>query len=198
MRKGELTKRMILDRSSALFNVKGYSGSSISDIMRETGLEKGGIYRHFKNKDDLAVQAFQHATSQMGVRYAEEIKKESNTLDKLKTFISVFTSLVHNDPLPGGCPIMNVTLEADDSHPLMAEQAQIAMNQLLGMIEKIITNGIEQGELRSDTQAKQIAIIWISSLEGALALSRLYQDTVYIDTISSRLLDELEKQITAK
>ncbi|MFP3411689.1 TetR/AcrR family transcriptional regulator [Bacillus sp. SIMBA_074] len=198
MRKGELTKRMILDRSSALFNVKGYSGSSISDIMRETGLEKGGIYRHFKNKDDLAVQSFQHATSQMGVRYAEEIKKASNTLDKLKTFISVFTSLIHNDPLPGGCPIMNVTLEADDSHPLMAEQAQIAMNQLLGMIEKIIMNGIEQGELRSDTQAKQIAIIWISSLEGALALSRLYQDTVYIDIVSSRLLDELEKQITAK
>lgn len=197
MRKGELTKRMILDRSSALFNVKGYSGSSISDIMRETGLEKGGIYRHFKNKADLAVQAFQHATSQMGVRYAEEIKKESNTLDKLKTFISVFTSLVHNDPLPGGCPIMNVTLEADDSHPLMAEQAQIAMNQLLGIIEKIITYGIEQGELKPDTQAKQIAIIWISSLEGALALSRLYQDTVYIDTVSSRLLDELEKQITA-
>ena len=40
---------------------------------------------------------------------------------------------------------MNVTLEADDYHPLMAEQARIAMNQLLGMIEKIITNGIEQG-----------------------------------------------------
>ncbi|MFK4427532.1 TetR/AcrR family transcriptional regulator [Bacillus sp. RC51] len=198
MRKGELTKRMILDRSSALFNVKGYSGSSISDIMRETGLEKGGIYRHFKNKDDLAVQAFQHATSQMGVRYVEEIKKASNTLDKLKTFISVFTSLINNDPLPGGCPIMNVTLEADDSHPLMAVQAQIAMNQLLGIIEKIITYGIEQGELKPDTQAKQVAIIWISSLEGALALSRLYQDTVYIDTVSSRLLDELEKQITAK
>ncbi|MBW3494092.1 TetR/AcrR family transcriptional regulator [Bacillus sp. FDAARGOS_1420] len=198
MRKGELTKRMILDRSSALFNVKGYSGSSISDIMRETGLEKGGIYRHFKNKDDLAVQVFQHATSQMGVRYVEEMKKASNTLDKLKTFISVFTSLINNDPLPGGCPIMNVTLEADDSHPLMAVQAQIAMNQLLGIIEKIITYGIEQGELKPDTQAKQIAIIWISSLEGALALSRLYQDTVYIDTVSSRLLDELEKQITAK
>ena len=43
MRKGELTKRMILDRSSALFNVKGYSGSSISDIMRETGLEGASI-----------------------------------------------------------------------------------------------------------------------------------------------------------
>nr|MCX3323484.1 TetR/AcrR family transcriptional regulator [Bacillus paranthracis] len=36
------------------------------------------------------------------------------------------------------------------------------------------------------------------SLEGALALSRLYQDTAYLDTVSSQLLAELKKQITAK
>jgi TetR/AcrR family transcriptional regulator, transcriptional repressor for nem operon len=197
MRKGELTKRMILDRSSALFNVKGYSGSSISDIMRETGLEKGGIYRHFESKDDLAIQAFQYAISLLGERYVEGMKKASNTLDKLKTFISALKSLIHNDPFPGGCPIMNVTLETDDLHPLLAEQARIAMNRLLGLIERIIMNGIEQGELKPDTQAKQTAIIWISSLEGALALSRLYKDTIYFDTVSSQLLDQLKKQITA-
>ena len=198
MRKGDLTKQMILERSSALFNTKGYSGSSISDIMRETGLEKGGIYRHFKSKDDLAVQAFQYATSQLGKRYVEEIKNASNTVEKLKAFIAVLKSLVHQDPLPGGCPIMNVMLEADDYHPLLADQARISMNQLLGIIEWIITNGVEQGELKPDTQVKQIAIIWISSLEGALALSRLYQDMIYLDTVSSQLLMELKKQITAK
>lgn len=197
MRKGELTKQMILERSSALFNIKGYSGSSISDIMQETGLEKGGIYRHFKSKDDLAIQAFQYATSKMAERYVEEIKNASNTIDKLKAFISVLKSLVHKEPFPGGCPIMNVMLEADDYHPLLAEQARIAMNQLFGMIEWIITNGVEQGELKPDTQAKQITIVWISSLEGALALSRLYKDMIYLDTVSSQLLIELKRQSAA-
>ncbi|PFE13330.1 TetR/AcrR family transcriptional regulator [Bacillus cereus] len=193
MRKGELTKQKILERSSELFNIKGYSGSSISDIMRETGLEKGGIYRHFKSKDDLAIQAFQYAASQLGERYIEEIKNAPNTMDKLKAFITVFKSLFHKEPFPGGCPIMNVMLEADDYHPHLAEQAKIAMNQLLGIIEWIITNGIEKGELKPDTQAKQISIIWISSLEGALALSRLYQDMEYINTVSSQLFIELKK-----
>lgn len=88
---------------------------------------------------------------------------------------------------------MQVMLEVDDYHPLLAEQTKIAMNQLFGIIEWIITNGIEQGELKPDSQVKKIAIIWISSLEGALALSRLYQDMEYINTVSSQLFIELKK-----
>ncbi len=43
MSKGEQTKERILERAAQLFNQQGYFGSSLSDIMHETGLEKGGI-----------------------------------------------------------------------------------------------------------------------------------------------------------
>ena len=58
MSKGEQTRERILARSAQLFNRQGYSGSSLSDIMRETGLEKGGIYNHFSSKEQLALEAF--------------------------------------------------------------------------------------------------------------------------------------------
>jgi TetR/AcrR family transcriptional regulator, transcriptional repressor for nem operon len=40
-RKGERTRKMIVERSAEVFNTKGYFGTSMSDLVRETGLEKG-------------------------------------------------------------------------------------------------------------------------------------------------------------
>lgn len=52
MSKAQETREKILREAAALFNQYGYSGSSMSDIMRVTGLQKGGIYNHFKSKDE--------------------------------------------------------------------------------------------------------------------------------------------------
>ena len=51
--KGELTRRNIIEKSLQLFSVKGYFNTSISDILHATGLTKGGLYCHFKSKEDV-------------------------------------------------------------------------------------------------------------------------------------------------
>ncbi|MGE7608242.1 TetR/AcrR family transcriptional regulator [Peribacillus frigoritolerans] len=43
MRKGERTKQMIIEKASGLLNTQGYLATSITDIMKKTGMEKGGI-----------------------------------------------------------------------------------------------------------------------------------------------------------
>src|SRR5580704_10118479 len=59
--RGEATRRRIVEQSAAVFNRHGYSGTSMSDLMAATGLEKGGLYRHFASKEDLAAAAFDYA-----------------------------------------------------------------------------------------------------------------------------------------
>ncbi len=58
MRKGEQTRQDIIRKAAPIFNQKGYDGAALSDLMRATGLEKGGIYRHFSSKEALAAEAF--------------------------------------------------------------------------------------------------------------------------------------------
>lgn len=50
MSKAKETKEKIVKQAAELFNQQGYAGSSISDIMRATRLQKGGIYNHFQSK----------------------------------------------------------------------------------------------------------------------------------------------------
>jgi len=61
MRKGEQTRQVIIRKAPPIFNQKGYEGAALSDLMQATGLEKGGIYRHFESKQQLATEAFDYA-----------------------------------------------------------------------------------------------------------------------------------------
>jgi TetR/AcrR family transcriptional regulator, transcriptional repressor for nem operon len=56
MRKGEQTRLEIIRKAAPIFNQKGYDGAALSDLMRATGLEKGGIYRHFTGCRDIALR----------------------------------------------------------------------------------------------------------------------------------------------
>jgi AcrR family transcriptional regulator len=60
MTKGETTRQKIIAQAAPLFNRLGYAGCSMQDIMAATGLEKGGLYRHFSGKEELAEESFRY------------------------------------------------------------------------------------------------------------------------------------------
>ena len=65
MSASQSTRQRILEKAASLFNRKGFSGAALSDIMRETGLQKGGIYNHFASKEALALESFDYAVGRV-------------------------------------------------------------------------------------------------------------------------------------
>ncbi len=180
MSKGEQTRAMILARVAPLFNQQGYFGASLSAIMQETGLEKGGIYNHFKSKEQLALEAFDYAYAILDQRIRAALAGKKHALERLSAMLSYFQSWIDDPPIAGGCPILNTAIEADDAHPALRERARQAMDELCGTIQHILSKGIERGEIRSDVDADAWASVMIAMLEGAIMMSRLYQDSVHM------------------
>lgn len=180
-RKGEQTKALIVQKASTLFNCQGYAASSISDIMHETGLRKGGIYNHFQSKEELMLSAFSYSIETMTHYFTKALTGAKGCMERLLAAASVFEGLAKGEFMPGGCPVMNAAIEADDADPLMRQQAIHAMDQLLGAIRGVIESGKRKGEVREDADAEYVAAMFISMLEGALMLSKLYGDPVYME-----------------
>jgi TetR/AcrR family transcriptional regulator, transcriptional repressor for nem operon len=155
--------------------------------MRATGLEKGGIYRHFGSKEELAVDAFHYAIHLMGQHYREALECEDNSLEKLTAFIRAFRNLFENTPIPGGCPIINAAVESNDKNPEFSHHIRLAMDQLLITIQKIVTEGIRKNEINPSVDPQCVSSLFVSSLEGALLLSRLYQDSSHLDQMANHL-----------
>ncbi|TPG81273.1 TetR/AcrR family transcriptional regulator [Brevibacillus laterosporus] len=180
-RKGEQTKALIVQKASKLFNRQGYMASSISGIMHETGLKKGGIYNHFENKEELMLSAFSFSIHTMSQFYSEALAGKKSCMERLLSIASVFEKLAENELLPGGCPIMNAAIEADDADLLLREKACVAMEDLLGMVRNLVEKGIEKGEVNQGVDSEFVAIVFISTLEGALMLSKLYRNPKYMN-----------------
>jgi AcrR family transcriptional regulator len=79
----ERTKGELIRRASKLFGSKGYFETSIEDILRETGLTKGALYHHFKDKKDLFRQVFIDARTQMEAVASAANPHGVDALDKL-------------------------------------------------------------------------------------------------------------------
>jgi TetR/AcrR family transcriptional regulator, transcriptional repressor for nem operon len=192
MSKGEQTRERILARAAQLFNRQGYFGASLADIMRETGLEKGGIYNHFSSKEQLALEAFDYAYGLVQQRVREALAGKLNAIERLQALVSVFQSIVEDPPVVGGCPILNTAIEADDANEMLRDRALAAMDDWRTTIERIVNKGIERREICSGINADEVASILIATLEGAVMLSNLYKDHRYIQRAVSHVMRYLE------
>ncbi|MBT2617249.1 MULTISPECIES: TetR/AcrR family transcriptional regulator [unclassified Bacillus (in: firmicutes)] len=180
MRKGEKTRQHIIEKSAELFNQKGYAGSSIQDIIQVTGLTKGGVYRTFSGKDEIALEAFDYASRVMTEHFLKAAEKAETAIDKIMKVCAVYEDPVNHPPIEGGCPLLNTAVEADDGYLLLREKAEAAHGQFTSFIQSILDEGISTGELSTGLNTEAIASFVVSSLEGGVMASRLTRNNKHI------------------
>jgi len=196
MGKGELTRQRIVTLAAPIFNQKGYAGTALSDLMRATGLEKGGIYRHFESKQELAEDAFDHAWKvAMDTRF-EGSEKIPNAVERLQQIVRNFRDR-RSGLVPGGCPLLNTAVDSDDGNPQLRAKARRALRLWLERLQSIAEEGKSKGEIRSDVDSAKLGILIASTLEGSLMMSRLQRNDEPLDLACRHLDEYLETRVRA-
>jgi TetR/AcrR family transcriptional repressor of nem operon len=190
VRKGEQTRQEIIRKAAPIFNQKGYDGAALSDLMRATGLEKGGIYRHFSSKEALAAEAFDYAWRETLQARIHDLNTVSNTVDRLKQLVANFVE--RRGIIPGGCPLLNTAIDTDDGNSVLRARARKALRGWRSYVISIIRAGIKAREIRPSIDAKKLATLIISSLEGAIMVYRLERNEQALRTVQHHLDSYLE------
>jgi TetR/AcrR family transcriptional repressor of nem operon len=193
MSKGEETRQRIVSEAANLFNRHGFEGTSLAALMEATGLEKGGIYRHFSSKEAIAVEAFNYAWQSASNLRMHSLDAVENTVDRLKQFVANFTE--RSPAVPGGCPMFNTAVDSDDGNPVLRACARNALRGWVNYLVSTVKGGIEIGEVRREIDPRAVATLIISSLEGALIISRLERDREALLAVQSHLEAYLEGQV---
>jgi TetR/AcrR family transcriptional regulator, transcriptional repressor for nem operon len=197
MTKGQQTRQYIIQQAATLFNQRGYTGSSISDVMECTGLKKGGIYRHFQNKEQLALAAFDYAQQQSTSRLIEAVAAETDAVQKLLAFIDAFHALTVHPPVPGGCPILNTIVDSDDGDPALRERVVAVVSGWEQLIARIVADGIAQGSIRHDVDPQAVATLIIATLEGGILLARAHRSPVYLQHTADHVVQYARRDLAA-
>jgi AcrR family transcriptional regulator len=175
--KGERTREQVLQRAAELFNRRGYQATSIAEIMAATGLQKGGIYRHFASKDELALAAFEFAVTRMTERFTTALFGKQAALERLLALAHVYARIPRDPPVPGGCPLLNAAVEADDGYPALRQSAQRVLKGLERVIKRALSEGKQTGELRADLDVEVETQTLIALFEGSVMLAKLSGDS---------------------
>jgi TetR/AcrR family transcriptional repressor of nem operon len=196
MTKGEQTRKKIVAAAAPIFNQNGYEGSSINDLMEATGLKKGGIYRHFSSKEELAAEAFDYTWDAAWNARLLHVDEKVNGIEKLKQLIANFVD--YRSPIAGGCPILNTATDADDGNSVLRARVAKALRSWLVRLQTIIEQAQERGETRPRIDPEVVATLIVASLEGALMMSRLQRNDKALRRVQSHLNRYLENEVASR
>ena len=193
MRNPELTKLTILEKSSVLFNTQGYKATSLSEICKASKLTKGAIYKHFEDKAELEKEALLFMCTKLLSDLGNKISQASTAQEKLHSIIKYFEGYHANPPFTGGCPLMNASVEVDDSNKVLKEVVKNVMEMIHENLCKVIHNGIKYNQIRPDIDVSGLASIIISTLEGAVMMMKMMNTNQHMLASSKFLKAEIKR-----
>jgi TetR/AcrR family transcriptional regulator, transcriptional repressor for nem operon len=173
--KGERTRQRIVADTAAVFNTRGFEGSSLAALMAATGLQKGGIYRHFGSKEELAAEAFEYAWAMARAAREPDLDRRADPIGWLKAYIDNLVS--RRPPVAGGCPLLNTAIEADDGNALLRARVAKALRAWISRLEEVVGYGLKSGRICAGTDPHALATVIVATVEGAVMISRIEKNS---------------------
>jgi TetR/AcrR family transcriptional regulator, transcriptional repressor for nem operon len=195
MTKGQETRRKIVAAAAPIFNQRGFEGSSLSELMQATGLKKGGIYRHFSSKEELAAEAFDYNWEAAWKARMRDLDHQSTGVSQLKKLIANFID--YRPAIAGGCPVLNTAVDSDDGNPILRERVAKALRAWTGYLEKIVKQAAKRGEMKPGVDPKAVATLIVATLEGALMMTRVEGNNLALRRVQTHLNHYLETELAA-
>lgn len=196
--KAEITSHYILETVAPVFNKYGYEGTSISDLTNATGLTKGAIYGNFKNKEELALAAFDLNVKKIYFTLRDKLQGIESPKLQFQALTDYYREYFDFTSHLGGCPILNVGVDANFQNPKLLQRVRQVINRFKNNISKMISRGIELKEFRSDINPDKYGGRIFTFIEGGVFMAVTMQDKGYLSDIMDHIDQMIETEIAIK
>lgn len=184
MVRSEKTRQLIIEKTASIFNKKGYTGTHLSDLTNATGLTKGSIYGNFKDKNEVAVEAFKYNYKFQSEKILGKLDEINHSAEKMIAFLDhykiEFNAIFQN----GGCAVLNTSVDADDGNDMLKKEVTKSIQSWHKTLVSILENGVHKHELKK-LDANIFAYRMIALIEGSIMLAKtLEKPEILIENIT--------------
>ncbi|WP_246738278.1 TetR/AcrR family transcriptional regulator [Bradyrhizobium sp. CCBAU 051011] len=166
-------------------------GTSLSDIARDAGVQRGSLYNAFGSKEALFLCAYERYAS----KYLSALQKalNSGTLrERLTAFFDVTIKNFRSGSPPRGCPTTRGLMElASGAGEGLDENARQAFADLVARATALIQEALSEGKKRGEFRGTpEVAALHIATVTRGLAvLERAFGDEAQLRTIAAHTID---------
>jgi TetR/AcrR family transcriptional repressor of nem operon len=161
-----------LSRAVDLFSSKGYSDTSMEDIVRATGVSRYGIYGTFGNKRELFEQALERYAEGMGKQSFLRLLEPDASLDHIRTIFRERVEDMCSVSEHKGCLFIHTAMGLAPQD----EDLRGVLQKFMYRISKAFSVGLEsakeRGEIRADVDVRAAGELLTSTMFGLVVLGR--------------------------
>ena len=173
------SKAHILATALAVFAEKGFAKASMNDIVRASGLSKGGVYWHFKSKEELVTTIFDQFFVEQLTLLDEVMASEATAVAKLTQLASLTGQEIEAMASQFPTPLEFYALAAHEA--ALQTLLQTHFQSYETKITALVTQGIVNGEFR-DVNSSATAKTIIALFEGVLLIWAISPELVDLGT----------------
>ena len=184
------TRQYIIEKTAIILNKKGYTGTYMSDLTEATGLSKGSIYGNFKDKNEVALEAFRYNYSLQTNLLIPKMDEESNAINKILIFLDHYKDGYKKVFENGGCAILNTATDCDDGNEILRLEVVHTIEGWIDKIDGLLILGVKRKEL-IPIHTKNLSYRIVAMIEGSILLAKTLNDP----TILLKNIVSLEEEI---
>ena len=190
-----ILKEKIIHESLRLFSLKGFTSTSIQDILAAANTSKGGFYNHFSSKEDLFYKVLDEARKIWRERNLAGLDQAESSLEKVTILLRNYMDryLKDADNFPGGCVFITLAVELSDQLPHLSKEIEKGFVGLKNLYKRLLDEGKESGELNRNVNTDAITEMIFNSMLGASVVFNANKSTTGLDKSVNSLIDYLEQ-----
>ena len=190
-----ILKEKIVHESLRLFSLKGFTSTSIQDILEAANTSKGGFYNHFSSKEDLFYAVLGEARKIWRERNLIGLEQAESSLKKVTLLLRNYKDRYLKDAenFPGGCVFITLAVELSDQIPHLSKEIEKGFIGLKNLYKRFLDEGKESGELNGNVNTDAITEIIFNSMLGASVVFNANKSQTGLDKAVNSLIDYLEQ-----
>ena len=192
--KAAATRDQILDAAARLIHLRGYHGTSLDDVLRESGVGKGNFYYYFRSKEDLGFAIIDRVVERFLERTLDPafVDLTADPLDQVRAFLDRLLEVQRQRNCVGGCPMGNLASELSDVHEGFRQRLANIFERWRVTLATTLDRGRASGRLRADLDAASAAGFVVAALEGAILMAKVTKDI----SVMEKCVNELKHHLT--
>jgi TetR/AcrR family transcriptional repressor of lmrAB and yxaGH operons len=184
------TRKHMVETTAGLTHRRGFHGTSLNEILAESGAPRGSLYYHFPGgKEELVLEATRQGVAIVTQLLKEVLTDSPDPAEGVHAFVEAAAHILRDSGYVFGCPVAPIVLDSPESSAL-AEVCQEAFEEWQQvLVEGLGSAGIERGH------AESLATMIVCGLEGGLLLARARRDIAPLDAIAEELASMVQSAL---
>jgi AcrR family transcriptional regulator len=176
MRKGEATRREILEHATGLASRIGLEGLTIGRLADDLELSKSGLFAHFRSKEALQVQVIEHAAARFTEVVVRPALAAARGAPRLRALFERWGRWVKDSRMAGGCLFVQAAVELDDQPGPARDLLVTQQRAWLDCIATVVRTGVDERHFRPAEDPAQVAQEVYGIMLGWHHAARLLRD----------------------